>query len=201
MSGVTAISLLSVGISVLALTVSVATMYFTWLKRGHLKMTKPTLVFFGYDPQPKPTPKVFLRTLLYSTAARGKVIESLYAKVHVEGTSQTFGIWGHGATTVEAQGSGLYVGQEGIALNHHLVLSADQSFEFLPGDHEIEIFARLVGKKRPLLLEKLNLILSDELAIGMSEERGVLFELHPETQIYIGRLQKRRDTESGNSAP
>lgn len=191
MENPTIIALLGVGIAILSLTISALTMYFTWFKRGRLKMTKPTLVFFGHDLKPKPTPKIFLRALLYSTAARGKMIESLYVKIHVEGASRTFGVWGYGATTVEVQGSGLYVGREGVALNHHLILSSGQSFEFLSGDHEVEVFARVVGEKHPFLLEKLNLALSDELAIGMSEEHGVLFELHPETQTYVGHIQIR----------
>lgn len=42
------IAILSAIISMLALVVSTATVYFTWLRRGQLAMTQPTLVFFGF---------------------------------------------------------------------------------------------------------------------------------------------------------
>lgn len=57
-------------------------------------MTKPTIVFFGYDTVPKPTPKVFLRTLLYSTATRGQVIEGMRVIVRYEGGERVFSFWG-----------------------------------------------------------------------------------------------------------
>lgn len=60
----TIIAILGVVISVMSFTVSVAALWFTWLRRGRLSMTKPTLIFFGYDTEPRLTPKVFLRTLL-----------------------------------------------------------------------------------------------------------------------------------------
>ena len=42
------LTLLGVGISLLSLGIAATTMYFTWLRRGRLTMTKPTLVFFGH---------------------------------------------------------------------------------------------------------------------------------------------------------
>ena len=65
-------------VSALALTVSALTAWFTLLHRGDLRMTKPTVVFFGPDGghHDKPHLKVFLRTLLYSTSRRGQTVES-----------------------------------------------------------------------------------------------------------------------------
>ena len=45
----TIIALLGVVISVISLSVSVIAFWFTWLRRGRLSMTKPTVIFFGYD--------------------------------------------------------------------------------------------------------------------------------------------------------
>ncbi|MBL7507898.1 hypothetical protein INQ20_26675, partial [Escherichia coli] len=67
--------MISVPISIASLAVSVGTFWLVLLRRGRLAMTMPTIVFFGHDIVPKPTPKIFLRTLLYSTAAQGQVVE------------------------------------------------------------------------------------------------------------------------------
>lgn len=62
---------ISIPISLVSLAISLGTFWLAFMDRGRLKMTKPTIVFFGFDEVPKPTPKVFLRTMLYSTATRG----------------------------------------------------------------------------------------------------------------------------------
>lgn len=56
----------SIVISVSALVVSVTTAWLTLFRRGTIRMTQPTLVYFGPDGLGG-GPKVFLRTLLYST--------------------------------------------------------------------------------------------------------------------------------------
>ena len=94
----TIIALLGVVISIISLSVSAAAFWFTWLRRGRLAMTKPTLIFFGYDAEPRLSPKVFLRTLLYSTSARGQVIEAMYVKLCHAGSEQIFSFWGYGET-------------------------------------------------------------------------------------------------------
>ncbi len=63
-------------------------------------MTKPAIVFFGFEDVPKTTAKVFLRTLLYSTAVRGQVIERMFVKLLHNGREQVFSFWGYGETTV-----------------------------------------------------------------------------------------------------
>lgn len=135
MTNTTILALLGVAISILSLGISATTMYFTWFRRGRLAMTKPALVFFGHDAA---TPKIFLRTLLYSTSQRGKMIEHLYAKLIRGGTEQVFGFWGYAATTEISPGSGLYVSQTGVSANHHFVLSEQYSgYEFVAGDYTI----------------------------------------------------------------
>jgi hypothetical protein len=90
MEPATIIALLSVVISVLSLAVAGTTLWFNLLNRGKLAMTPPTVVFFGYDPVPKITPKVFLRTLLYSTAAHGQIVEGMYTRLRRNGNEQLF---------------------------------------------------------------------------------------------------------------
>lgn len=185
------VSLLSFGISVVSLGTASATMYFTWLKRGRLAMTKPTIVFFGHDAVPKLTPKIFLRTLLYSTSIKGKLVESMYAKLRCGDSAQIFSFWGYGETTQLTPGSGLYVGREGVALNHHFVLSEHLNYAFGPGHYEIEIFGSLAGQARPTLLSTLKLRLSEEQARALSGDKGVMFELDPSDQSYTGHIDSR----------
>ena len=53
-------------ISVLALTLSSVTAWLTLFRRGTVKMTQPTVIFFGPDSPRSaseiPLPKIFLRT-------------------------------------------------------------------------------------------------------------------------------------------
>ena len=126
-----ALALVGVGVSLLSLGVSGTTLYFTWLRRGRLAMTKPNVVFFGYEAAGnRPTAKIFLRTLLYSSSTQGKMVERMFVKLLRQGKDQdreqVFGFWGHGWTTELSPGSGLYVGQTGVSSNHHFTLSMNQ---------------------------------------------------------------------------
>ncbi|MGO1081315.1 hypothetical protein [Inquilinus sp. CA228] len=178
--------------SIFSLSISGVTAWLTLFRRGRLAMTKPSLAFFGFDAVPKPTAKIFLRTLLYSTAVRGQVIEAMFAKLQHEGSEQVFSFWGYGETNQLAPGSGLYVGQTGIAANHHFILSVHQpDYEFIPGDYSIEVFSRLVGRESPIRLIKFELSLSREHADILARHGGVLFELNPDGGGYLGHVSER----------
>ena len=62
------IEIASISISIAALVVSTVTAWFTLLRRGTVRMTKPTVMFFGPDGGPHngtpAKPKVFLRSLV-----------------------------------------------------------------------------------------------------------------------------------------
>src|SRR5437867_2204167 len=110
----------SVIVSVLALAVSVSTAWLTFLRTGRLRMTQPTVIFFGPDGGVRPGQKrlkVFVRTLLYSTARRGQTIESLHANLQRGESRQNFSVWVYGPPNDLARGSGLFVPMEGIASN------------------------------------------------------------------------------------
>src|SRR6267154_2543605 len=87
---------LSITISVLALSISAVTAWLTLFRRGTVKMTQPTVIFFGPDsPRSRdepPSPKVYLRTLLFSTSKRGRVIESMHVALSRNETHQNFNI-------------------------------------------------------------------------------------------------------------
>ncbi|MDA0559682.1 hypothetical protein [Burkholderia pseudomallei] len=202
MTDATTIAIGSAVISLMSFAVSAGTMYFAWLRRGSLCMTKPALVFFGFDAVPRHTSKVFLRTLLYSTAAKGQVIESMHAKLLRDGGEQTFSFWGYGETNKLTPGSGLYVGQAGVTVNHHFVLSVHQpAYEFVAGNYAVEVYARLAGKVAPTRLSRISLTVNDQQAAALRTHAGVLFELQPDSGTYVGHIDDHRNSPSrSNSA-
>lgn len=187
-------TIVSIVIAIVSLGISILTAWLTLFRRGSLAMTKPTVVFFGFDNVPKTTAKIFLRALLYSTAIRGQVIEGMFAKLRHENDEQVFGFWGYGETKQLVPGSGLYVGQTGIAVNHHFVLSVHEpAYEFSSGEYTIEVFARLVGKKKPVKLVAVSVSVTEEHASVLSRRGGLLFELNPDGQGYIGHARDMRN--------
>jgi hypothetical protein len=184
----------SLAVSVLALSISALTAWLTLLRRGTIRMTRPTTIFFGPDggpPTKRPRMKVYLRTLLYATSRRGRVIESIYVRLTRGETSQSFSIWVYGDKGDLHRGSGLYVPESGIEANHHFLLPADgTAFQFLPGTYTISVFATVVGVKGPRLLH------SDKLELGAAESdalrntnQGVYFDMGPESGSYHSHIK------------
>jgi len=116
---------------------SAVTAWLTLFRRGTVKMTQPTVIFFGPDnlrSRDEPAlPKVFLRTLLFATSKRGRVVESMHIALSRNETQQNFNIWVYGDEKL-VRGSGLFVGETGIAANHHFLTPRDgSSFHFTEG--------------------------------------------------------------------
>src|ERR1700730_660906 len=114
-------------LSVLVLVVSGVTAWLTLFRRGTVRLTQPTVVYFGPDgglPTRAPKPKVFLRTLLFATSKRGRVIESMHVTRTRSETRQNFNIWVYGNDKL-VRGSGLFVGETGVSANHHFLMPSD----------------------------------------------------------------------------
>src|SRR3546814_91424 len=113
---------LSVGIAVLALVVSATAMWLTYLKKGQVRLTRPSVVYFGPDGSRNEglngIPKIFFRGLLIADAKRGRIVESLYASLQHNESKQNFNVWVYGDEKL-VRGSGLFVGDTGIVANHH----------------------------------------------------------------------------------
>jgi len=183
--------ILSLVISVFSLLVSGLVAYLTLLRKGNVKMTPPTLIYFGADAGSRDTmsiaPKVYLRTLLYSSAKRGNVISSLYVRLTRGETMQTFNIWAYGEVGELMPGSGLFVGEQGVAFNHHFLPPADgTTFKFLPGTYLLEVFASQVDHPKPKLLWAATLELPQHLADKMQKELagGLYYEWQPNSGKY-----------------
>lgn len=181
---------ISIPISLVSLAVSLGTFWIAFIHRGQLKMTMPTIVFFGYDMIPHATPKVFLRTLLYSTATRGHVIEGMFIEVSRDSErSQVFSFWGYGEGEKLTAGSGLHVGRTGIAANHHFVLSIhEDDYRFEAGEYDIIVLASVVGRKNAVQLATIRLTLGRDLAGAIARYEGVLFERNPSGE-YVGHIR------------
>jgi len=179
-----AIPMISVTIAVVSLIISLTTAWLTFFRRGTARMTQPTVIFFGHDGLGG-VQKVFLRTLLYSTSKRGQMIENLFVKLHRGESVQTFNIWVYGENSL-VRGSGLYIGEDGIAHNHHFLLPKDGSnYDFLPGDYTIEVYAAFVNRKKTALLFKTRVTLTPQQGAKLKEgDAGVYFDWGPDSKTY-----------------
>lgn len=184
----------SLTISVLALAISALTAWLTLFRRGTVRMTQPTVIFFGPDiaRSGESLPKVFLRTLLFSTSKRGRVIESMHIALSRNEMHQNFNIWVYGDEKL-VRGSGLFVGETGVAANHHFLLPDDgSSFRFTAGHYRLDVFAKLLGDRRPILLFSQALEISREIGTSLEEpDTGLYFDWGPDSSRYLPHLDKR----------
>ena len=188
--------MLPILISSLSLLISAVTAWLTWVRRGTVKMTRPTVIFLGPDrsasTRERPSPKIYLRALLFATAKRGRIIESLHVALSRNETHQNFNIWVYGNDKL-ARGSGLFVGETGVEANHHFLAPKDAgSFQFTEGQYRLEVFARLLGDRKHILLFSQTLDISREMAISLAEPNtGVYFDWGPDSSRYLPYVEKR----------
>lgn len=184
----------SVAISALALLVSVLTAWLTLFRRGTIKMTRPTVIFFGPDSSSKTdqNPKVYLRTLLFCTSKRGRVIESLHVSLSRNETRQNFSIWVYGEDRL-VRGSGIFVGEEGIVANHHFLTPPDQNtFCFLEGRYNLQVFAKLLGDRSPILLFSQELAIESHFGKALTDPGvGLYFDWGPDACRYLPHIEKK----------
>lgn len=184
-------AIVSTASSCFALAISGITAWLTLFRPGKLKMTRPTTIFFG--PDDHEFPKIFLRTLLYSTSKQPKIIENMFVKIRNAEGNRSFNIWVYGETKALSRGSGLRVSDEGIVCNHHFLLPKNgPAFEFTPCDYTVEVYATLASKQQGLLLSTINLSVSEAEANAMkANEVGLYFDWEPDTQRYQTHLDRK----------
>jgi hypothetical protein len=180
----------------MALGVSAVTAWLTLFRRGTVRMTQPTVIFFGPDtPRAKgeqPMPKVYLRTLLFSTSRRGRVIECMYVSLSPNETRQNFSVWVYGDDRL-VRGSGLFVGETGVEANHHFLTPRDgSSFRFAEGRYVLEIFARLLGDSKNRRLFSQTLEISKDTAAALTKPlTGVYFDWGSDSSSYLRHVETR----------
>ncbi len=190
---------ISIGISLLALSVSGVTAWLTLFRRGKLLMTQPTSIFFGPDGGvfESTRNKVYLCTLLYSSSRKGQVLESMHISLERGETKQNFSIWVHGQKNDLARGSGLFVTHEGVTLNHHFLLPPDGSdFKFLVGDYKLRVFAKLVNSSEPIQLFTIPLVVSQLQAEELKQKQaGLFFDWGPDQGNYYSHIDVKSEPE------
>ncbi len=191
---------IAVSVAILALAISATTAWLTLFRRGTVRMTQPTVIFFGPDTprlgNPNPSPKIFLRSLIFSTSKRGRVIESMHATLSRNETRQNFNIWVYGDEKL-VRGSGLFIGETGIATNHHFLTPKDGStFTFSEGTYRLQVFAHLLGDKGGKLLFAQSLEIKHEIAITLETPgTGLYFDWGPDSSSYLTHIEKRPQLE------
>ena len=186
----------TVAISVLALGVSAVNAWLTLFRRGTIKMTQPTIIFFGPDGSTGKgvagPPKVYLRTLLFSTSKRGRVIQSMHVSLRRNETLQNFNIWVHGDDKL-VRGSGLFVGETGVAANHHFLAPRDgNAFRFIEGRYRLEVFVHLLGDRDAKVLFSQDLEIPAKISAQLTEpDAGLYFDWGPDSSRYLTHVETR----------
>ena len=187
---------LSITISAMALGVSSVTAWLTLFRPGTIKMTQPTVIYFGPDaprgPAHVPLPKVYLRTPLFATSKRGRVIESMHVALARNETHQNFNIRVYGEERL-VRGSGLFAGETGVEANHHFLTPKDAtSFRFVEGRYRLDVFARLLGDQKQTRLFSQTLEISREIDASLQEAHaGLYFDWGPDSSRYLPHVQTR----------
>ncbi|RWL99700.1 MAG: hypothetical protein EOR68_12775 [Mesorhizobium sp.] len=188
------LSILSPIVSVIALAVSLFTLWFTVLRRGTVRSTHPAFIAVRYDFVRKAVPqaKIFLRALLFSTGKRGRVVESLFLRVHHQERKTEFSFWGMGDKDL-VRGSGLFIPETGIATNHHFnPLHADELFVFEPEIYSIELVAKLLGRQKLTSLWRIPLQIPDgSFGDDIAPDTAVFFNWSAETGRYVVSVESR----------
>ena len=187
---------ITLSLAVLALAISATTAWLTLFRLGTIRMTQPTVIFFGPDPprtaREEARPKIFLRCLLFSTSKRGRVVESMHATLSRNETRQNFNIWVYGDEKL-VRGSGLFVGETGVSTNHHFLTPRDgSSFVFSKGTYQLQVYARLLGDEKNRLLFSQALDIHSEASTALEEPgTGLYFDWGPDSSRYLPHVEKR----------
>jgi hypothetical protein len=190
------ITFLGVLISILALCVSCLTLWISHLRRGKIMMMRPAIFFFGWDQVGSPLPKIFLRSLLFSNANRGRVLENMYLLVRSPKGETVFNFWGHansgpGSLT---RGSGLFISKDGYLADHHFNPEprTDVTDSYPPGEYEIKVIVRQFGDSADITLGRYNLQLDQRWSTSLgSKIDGVLWTFNPRDQTYHANTSPR----------
>lgn len=109
-------------------------------------------------------------------------------------TKQTFNVWIYGDERL-VRGSGLFVGESGVAANHHFLLPRDEShFKFTEGAYKLEVFVKLLGSYRKTRLFTETLQVSQENARKLADpDCGLYFDWGPDSSRYLAHIDSRGD--------
>jgi hypothetical protein len=120
----------------------------------------------------------------------------MYVALSRNESLQNFNIWGYGDDKL-VRGSGLFVGENGFAANHHFLAPRDSSsFRFIEGRYKLEVFARLLGDKTQTRLFSQGLEITRDLAMSLSEPTaGLFFDWGPDSFRYLPHIDQKPSPE------
>jgi hypothetical protein len=179
-------------LAIASFILSIFTLWMTQFQRGRLGMTQPTLICLKRE-MPSARPKIFLRTLLFATATKGRVIENMFLRVHQPMGTFIFDFWGHTEAGKLTLGSGLFVGQAGVACDHHFnPRHGAENFLFHDGDYRVEIFATTVRRKRAEKLMEVSFTIDSQQAAELVQilDRELLLFWDADTRAYEGQVEQ-----------
>ena len=179
---------ISIIVSLIALSISALTFWLTRMKKGIVKMTRPTIIFFGPDGGGEMLNKVFIRTLLYGTSDRGQYIQNMFIRLQHGESVQDFNVWVYDDKGL-VRGSGLYINKSGIACNHHFLLPKDGNrYSFLSGDYLLQVYVETVDKKSRKIFEQKLHLTKDQQDEMLIKKAGTYFDWAPNTQSYFSHI-------------
>ncbi|PKV52230.1 hypothetical protein ATE84_4337 [Aquimarina sp. MAR_2010_214] len=176
-------------LSIVALTISGLTFWLTKIRKGTLKMTRPSIIcFLGQNG--KDEPKVFIRTLLYGTSDQGQYVQNMFIRLKRSETIQNFNVWAYNDDEL-VRGSGLFVNKGGVSSYHHFLLPKNESWDFSAGLYELEVFAETVNKRPKKIFEQ-KLTLNNEQSLDLKKGKAVYFDWVPNQQDYLSHVDSHR---------
>lgn len=183
------LSAISIVISLVALGIAATTLWLTHFQRGELLLSQPTIFFFGWDIGDRTVAKITFRSVLFCTSERGLVLENLYLRVVNQSGSFVFSFWGYDDGKGMVRGSGVYVGETGIAAYHHFTPGVDDNdFEFVVGEYSVEVWAKIFNSKDAVLLGSYSFEVEDDKQIAEAlshSQRGVIWDWMPDNRRYV----------------
>lgn len=182
---------ISIIVSLTALTISALTFWLTRMKKGIVKMTRPTVIFFGPDGGGGTHNKVVIRTLLYSTSDRGQYVQNMFIRLQRGESIQNFNVWVYDDKGL-VRGSGLFINKSGIACYHHFLLPLDGSnYSFLSGNYLLEVYVETVDEiPRKIFEQKLHLTKKQQGEM-LTKTTGTYFDWAPNTQDYFSHVDDK----------
>lgn len=179
---------LSIILSIAALTISALTFWLTRMKKGTVKMTRPTIIFFGPDGIGEKHKKVFIRTLVYSTSDRGQYIQNMFVRLQRGESIQNFNVWVYDNNGL-VRGSGLFVNKSGLACNHHFLLPKDGgNYDFLSGDYNLQVYIETVDENPFKIFEQKFNLTKPQQEEMFTKKAGIYFDWAPNTQNYFSHV-------------
>jgi hypothetical protein len=108
-------------------------------------------------------------------------------------THQNFNVWVYGERGKLVRGSGLFVGETGVAADHHFLTPVDENaFRFTEGHYRLDVFVTLLGDRKSIKLFSQALDISRDIAAELTEKHaGLYFDWGPDSSRYLPHVEKR----------